>query len=98
MNEKVYRSMSLSGACNIAVGIVILVVGIVAGVMAIISGAGLLKNKKNIMQRQSMIITDWILMCFSDRHTRESHSAWQPLWQSVNYMEKIFVTALTARK
>ena len=49
MNEKVYRSMSQSGACNIAVGIVILVVGIVAGVMAIISGAGLLKNKKNIM-------------------------------------------------
>ena len=45
----VYRSMSLSGACNIAVGIVILVVGIVAGVMAIISGAGLLKTKKNIM-------------------------------------------------
>ena len=49
MNEKVYRSMSLSGACNIAVGIVILVVGIVAGVMAIISGAGLLKTKMNIM-------------------------------------------------
>ena len=49
MNEKVYRSMSLAGACNIAVGIVILVVGIAAGVMAIISGAGLLKTKKNIM-------------------------------------------------
>ena len=49
MNEKVYRSMSLAGACNIAVGIVILVVGIAAGVMAIVSGAGLLKTKKNIM-------------------------------------------------
>ena len=24
-----------------------------------------------IMQRQSMIITDWILMCFSDRPIRE---------------------------
>ena len=46
MNEKVYRSMSLAGACNIAVGIVILVVGIAAGVMAIVSGAGLLKTKK----------------------------------------------------
>ena len=49
MNEKVHRSMSLAGACNIAVGIVILVVGIAAGVMAIVSGAGLLKTKKNIM-------------------------------------------------
>ena len=49
MNEKVYRSMSLAGACNIAVGIVILVIGIAAGVMDIVSGAGLLKTKKNIM-------------------------------------------------
>lgn len=49
MNEKVYRNISLAGACNIAVGIVILVVGIAAGVMAIVSGAGLLKTKKNIM-------------------------------------------------
>ena len=49
MNEKVYRSMSLAGAGTIAVGGVILVVGIAAGVMAIVSGAGLLKSKKNIM-------------------------------------------------
>ena len=47
MNEKVYRNISLAGACSIAVGIVILVVGIAAGVMTI--GAGLLKTKKNLM-------------------------------------------------
>mgnify|MGYP004458625341 FL=1 len=49
MNEKVYRTMSLAGACNIAVGIVILAVGAAAGIMAIVAGAGLLKAKKNIM-------------------------------------------------
>ena len=31
MNEKAYKAMSLAGAANIAVGIVILVVGIAAG-------------------------------------------------------------------
>ena len=49
MSEKIYKAMKNTGALNIAVGIVILVVGIAAGVMAIVSGAGLLKTKKNIM-------------------------------------------------
>ena len=49
MSEKIYKAMKNIGALNIAVGIVILVVGIAAGVMAIVSGAGLLKTKKNIM-------------------------------------------------
>ena len=49
MSEKIYKAMKNTGALNIAVGIVILVIGIAAGVMAIVSGAGLLKTKKNIM-------------------------------------------------
>ena len=49
MNEKVYRSMSLAGACNIAVGIVTLVTGIASGILLIVSGANLLKKKKGIL-------------------------------------------------
>ena len=39
MNEKIYKTMSRTGACSVAVGIVTLVTGIAAGVMMIISGA-----------------------------------------------------------
>ena len=46
MNEKAYKAMSLAGAANIAVGIVILVVGIAAGVIAIVTGACIQKEKK----------------------------------------------------
>ena len=49
MNEKAYKAMSIVGAANIAVGIVILVVGIAAGVMiAIVSGAKLQKEKQGL--------------------------------------------------
>ena len=44
MNEKIYNTMSKSGA-----GIVILVTGIAAGVMMIVNGANLLKKKSKIM-------------------------------------------------
>ncbi|HJA12427.1 MAG TPA: hypothetical protein H9799_05680 [Candidatus Mediterraneibacter merdipullorum] len=46
--EKAYLTMKNSGAGNIAVGIIILVVGITAGVLSIVSGAHLLKNKREI--------------------------------------------------
>lgn len=46
MNEKAYKAMGLAGAAGIAVGIVVTVVGIAAGVISIISGARLLKEKK----------------------------------------------------
>lgn len=41
--------MSLSGAGNIASGIVTLVIGIAVGVILIVSGAGLLKARKHIL-------------------------------------------------
>ncbi|HJC74348.1 MAG TPA: hypothetical protein H9697_05315 [Candidatus Mediterraneibacter faecavium] len=47
--EKAYMTMKNSGAGNIAVGIIILAVGITAGVLSIVSGASLLKHKKEIM-------------------------------------------------
>ncbi len=46
--EKAYLTMKNSGACGIAVGIIILTVGIAAGVLSIISGASLLKHKREI--------------------------------------------------
>ncbi|MCI8859536.1 MAG: hypothetical protein HFI71_08465 [Lachnospiraceae bacterium] len=49
MNEKVYKTMSVAGAGNIAIGIVILVSGITCGILAIVSGAKMLKRKSDII-------------------------------------------------
>ena len=48
MNEKIYKTMGLTGAASIASGIVIAVIGIAAGVVSIVSGCVLLKRRKNI--------------------------------------------------
>ena len=48
MNEKIYRTMGLSGAASIAIGIAVAVVGVAAGVVSIVSGCALLKRRKNI--------------------------------------------------
>ena len=42
MNEKIYKTMSRTGACSIAVGIVTLVTGITVGVLMIVSGMRML--------------------------------------------------------
>lgn len=44
MNEKLYKTMSSTGACSLAVGIIILATGITAGIMMIINGARLLRK------------------------------------------------------
>ena len=49
MNEKAYKTMSLVGSANIAIGIVVDVIGITVGVIAIVSGARLLKEKKGLI-------------------------------------------------
>lgn len=49
MDEKVYRTLTVSGAGSIAAGIVSLVIGVAVGVICIITGAGLLKARKNIL-------------------------------------------------
>lgn len=49
MNEKIYKTMAVTGAGNIAVGIVILVSGIVCGVLSVVSGARILKRKSDII-------------------------------------------------
>ena len=47
MEEKIYKLMRGTGATTLAVGISILVTGITTGTLLIITGARLLKNKKN---------------------------------------------------
>lgn len=49
MNEKIYKTMSRTGACGVAVGIVTLVTGVATGILMIISGARLLKRKSDIL-------------------------------------------------
>lgn len=46
--EKVYKTMRNTGACNIIIGIVILMTGVTVGVLAILSGGALLKCKSQI--------------------------------------------------
>ena len=49
MNERIYKTMSSTGACSLAVGIIILATGRTAGIMMIINGARLLKKKSEIL-------------------------------------------------
>ena len=46
--ERAYLAMKNSGAGSIAIGIVLIVVGVTAGVLSIVSGANLLKHKREI--------------------------------------------------
>lgn len=46
--EKVYKSMGLVGASNIALGIIIMTIGLVAGILSIVGGGLLLKRKADI--------------------------------------------------
>ena len=49
MEEKIYKTMSGSGALNIVAGVITLVGGITGGVLLIISGAKLLAGKSKIL-------------------------------------------------
>ena len=49
MEEKIYKTMSGSGAMSIAVGVVTLDVGLVCGILMIVGGAKLLSGKSKIL-------------------------------------------------
>lgn len=49
MNEKFYKSLGRTGACNITLGVVSIVTGVVSGVLLIVGGAKLLKKRSEIM-------------------------------------------------
>ena len=46
--ERAYLAMKNSGAGSIAIGIDLIVVGVTAGVLSIVSGANLLRHKREI--------------------------------------------------
>ncbi len=49
MNEKIYRTMGITGAGNVAIGVVVLTLGLVTGILSIVCGAMLLKNRSSII-------------------------------------------------
>lgn len=49
MNEKAYKTMTVIGAGNLVIGIIILVVGLTTGILSIVNGSRLLKAKSDLM-------------------------------------------------
>ena len=47
-HEKIYRSMKITGAFSIVMGIVLLVIGVAVGIGNLICGIHLLKKKSDI--------------------------------------------------
>ena len=48
MNEKIFKTMGVTGAGAIAVGIVVLVAGLATGIISIVNGSLLLKSRKDV--------------------------------------------------
>lgn len=48
MDEKIFKTMTKSGALNITLGVISIVTGIATGVLLIIGGAKLLAGKNDI--------------------------------------------------
>lgn len=49
MEERVHKTMTWTGALNIAVGIVSIVAGLASGVLLIVSGSKLLSDRKKLL-------------------------------------------------
>ena len=47
--EKLYKTLGLTGAANITIGIVMIIIGIAAGIISIVTGAKLINSKKGLM-------------------------------------------------
>ena len=47
--EKIYKTLGITGAASIAIGIVIIVIGVAAGILSIVTGAKLINSKKGMM-------------------------------------------------
>ncbi len=49
MGEKVHKTMSWTGALNIAAGIISIAVGITTGILLLVSGGRLLADRKKLL-------------------------------------------------
>ena len=49
MNEKIYKTLSHSGALTLTLGIVMLVTGVATGVLLLVNGAMLLSEKAKML-------------------------------------------------
>ena len=47
--EKLYKTLGITGAASIAIGIVTIVIGVTTGIISIIAGAKLIKSKKGLI-------------------------------------------------
>ena len=47
--EKIYKTLGITGAASIAIGIVVIVIGVAAVILCIVTGAKLNKSKKGMM-------------------------------------------------
>ena len=47
--EKIYKTLGITGAASIAIGIVVIVIGVAAGILSIVTGAKLINSKKGMM-------------------------------------------------
>ncbi len=47
--EKVYKVLKNAGGANITLGVLLIVFGVTVGILNIVTGASLLKNRKNIL-------------------------------------------------
>lgn len=46
--EKIYKTIRIVGAANIAIGVIMIVTGVATGVIAIVAGSSLLKKKSRL--------------------------------------------------
>ena len=60
--EKVYKTMQRTGACSIAVGIIMLVTGVTVGIMSIVCGGLLLKRKGEITFKMMLGTKDILIL------------------------------------
>lgn len=49
MNEKLFKTVGFAGAVNIVLGILALVAGAVSGILLLVSGAKLIRSKKDVL-------------------------------------------------
>lgn len=49
MEEKLYKTISSTGAASLAIGICILATGVASGILLIVNGGRLLKSRKKIL-------------------------------------------------